>query len=686
MPPQVNPAGSGCGPIQNQTSTGVEEVKSCETEKKTAEPQKDSSAASTNTPHRATPKEASNRKAELAAGGVSQQMALNGKLDRKAAKSEKGTTQATSKEEAKLIEAAAKANATIMKGFSDAKSIKFAQQANDNVMDGIRKVQVDNLRRSQYPQDMVKGQYFEVEKITPGKTDTFKNNERVEDRGRGDVTSRHYHQETQRTSTQSGLEDRLQVLNAGKELTQFEKGLISEWDPQTKGTGKNDPIRSVSPIMGMDSKGGGPTGVQAYKVQRGNYSTYYDRNGNVLVDEGTQQNRVVNMDRRKHQQDMVKGEYYVAEQITPGTADKTKTSETVDVVKQRIHKEQNRTSTPAGLENRLKELNPGKDLTPFEKGLVNEWDPKMKGNNGKDGITSLSPVMGLDSAGKTSNEVQAYRVARGVSGNHEVTYYDRNGNEFITHKTGGEAIPTDGPVDYIYLAKLGAEALVKKGVEIGERFLAKETQTSIAASIEHGVAKEVAGDSVAIANSAEKQAAKDGIATAERRTASQSQQARPQEPWEDINAANKQGNREMSKTTRQEMDNAGNTSSEVKDPHVKEKTPAESTKPAETKGPKMAKSSSPPRPVAEIEAEIKEAQAELEKVRKDAEAHVNEMMRKRRDGRIPVGSLETQLRDLANQGDEMASRLLGELTHVQRRLRNLHREKGVLKGDPESLP
>lgn len=78
MPPQVNPA--GCGPTHTQSTAGTEEVKQCEPEKKQAEPQKDSSPASTTTPHRATPKEASARKAEIATAGTAQQTALNHKL------------------------------------------------------------------------------------------------------------------------------------------------------------------------------------------------------------------------------------------------------------------------------------------------------------------------------------------------------------------------------------------------------------------------------------------------------------------------------------------------------------------------------------------------------------------------------------------------------------------------------
>jgi hypothetical protein len=88
MPPQVNP--SGCRPTHTQSTAGTEEVKQCE-----PEPQKDSSAATTTTPHRATPKEASARKAELAAGGFSQQTALNGRLNTGQSTNKKASTTAS---------------------------------------------------------------------------------------------------------------------------------------------------------------------------------------------------------------------------------------------------------------------------------------------------------------------------------------------------------------------------------------------------------------------------------------------------------------------------------------------------------------------------------------------------------------------------------------------------------------
>jgi hypothetical protein len=555
-----------------------------------------------------------------------------------------------------------------VKPSADASELKKGEssQAQRTALSHAAKQQgVENLRRNQYPQDIVKGQYFELEKITPGKTDTFKNVERVEDRSRGDVASRRYHQEQHRTSTQSGLEDRLKDLNQGKELTDFEKGLVSEWDPQMKGSGKNEPIKGISPISD------GPSGVQAYKVQRGNYSTYHDRNGNVLVDEGTKQNRVLKLDQRKHPQEMVKGEYFEVERIFPGTTDKVKTNENVDLVRQRIHKQQSRTSTQSGLENRLKELNQGKELTPFEKGLVSEWDPKMKGSNGRDAITDLSPIKDLNSSGeKGSTEVQAYKISRG-SGNREVSYYDRNGNRLLTHKSGGEAIPTDGPVDYLSLAKVGTEAVLKKGVQIGEQIFAKEVTT---------VTKAETG---AVVRSAEEQIAKaeTGTAarTAEQRAATQPQQVKPQEQWQDVNVANKKGKNDMNRPSKQqEMDNASHESSGVKNSHVNEKKPAESKKAGEEKGANVSKSNRMSRPADEIKKELDESREELRRLKETAGQHVQERTGWQEAGKLPqdlpISGIAAKLRQLADNGDETAARMLREIEDIQRRLQNLGRE------------
>ena len=199
-----------------------------------------------------------------------------------------------------------------------------AEAIAENGADGVRQKQVEKLHKNQYPQDMVRGELFVAEKITPGNTDKTKTIERVEDRSRGDVASRKYHQEQHRTSTQSGLKDRLQELNQGKDLTAFEKGLVSKWDPQMKEGG----ITAVSPIIGLDSTGTkGPT--EAYKVQRGLETKYYDRNGNIIEPESRQQ-KIEKLDRRQYSQDMVRGELFVVETINPGKTNKMKTREHAD--------------------------------------------------------------------------------------------------------------------------------------------------------------------------------------------------------------------------------------------------------------------------------------------------------------------------------------------------------------------
>ena len=367
--------------------------------------------------------------------------------------------------------------------------------ANAAVTQGVAK-----LHQKEYRQDMVKGEYFEVEKITPGATDKTKTTERVEDRSRGDVAARKYHQEQHRTSTQSGLEDRLNQLNQGKELTPFEKGLVSKWNPQKK----EGDITALTPIMRVDSTGTkGSTEVQAYKVERGVETTYYDRNGNTIEPESRQQ-KVEKLAQKKYPQDMVRGELFEVENITPGNTNKTKNREHADdlglkdMYTGNLHPSHHRTSDQTGLETRLKELNQGKELTAFEKGVISEWDPQKKsGAEGKDPITSVSPIMGSESSGrKGSAEVEGYKVERGVSGNLQTTYYDRHGNELLAKRSGGEAIPTDSPIDYATDAKILKDVVVGAGEKIAERF-AKET-TSITTKVEKG----------AIVNSVEQKVAK----------------------------------------------------------------------------------------------------------------------------------------------------------------------------------
>lgn len=89
------------------------------------------------------------------------------------------------------------------------------------------------------------------------------------------------------------------------------------------------------------------------------------------------------------------------------------------------------------------------------------------------------------------------------------------------------------------------------------------------------------------------------------------------------------------------------------------------------------------RPANEIDKEIADLQKEQAKAIETARRHLRDL--RGRKG-VKGGSLAEQLRSLVDSGDELAGLLLRELEEVQRRLRNLHREKGLLKGDPEHLP
>jgi hypothetical protein len=108
MPPQVNPCGSGTRPIANQTCDQAEEAKSKEPEKKPAQQQSETSKNDGPKPYRATSKEASNRKVELSTQATAQQAALNGKLDRKAAKSENGAPATTIEDAVLRLESVSK--------------------------------------------------------------------------------------------------------------------------------------------------------------------------------------------------------------------------------------------------------------------------------------------------------------------------------------------------------------------------------------------------------------------------------------------------------------------------------------------------------------------------------------------------------------------------------------------------
>jgi Ca2+-binding RTX toxin-like protein len=92
MASQVGRAGDGSGPVATNVGEGVQEIKSQEVEKKSAEPHKETSQNEVALPYRATAKEASNMKAELGAGAASQKSTLNRQLDEK-----KGATEIAEK-------------------------------------------------------------------------------------------------------------------------------------------------------------------------------------------------------------------------------------------------------------------------------------------------------------------------------------------------------------------------------------------------------------------------------------------------------------------------------------------------------------------------------------------------------------------------------------------------------------
>lgn len=148
---------------------------------------------------------------------------------------------------------------------------------------------------------------------------------------------------------------------------------------------------------------------------------------------------------------------------------------------------------------------------------------------------------------------------------------------------------------------------------------------------------------------------------------------------QNINLANKQAKSEVS-STKKEMDKR------VKDSHVNEKNPADSTKPGDAKGANAPKTNRMSRPANEIAKEIAEAQAEQAKAIENARTHLREQRKDKSLTGEKGGSLNDQLRGLAELGDEFAGLLLRELEQAQKRLRNLHRETGDLKGDPEYLP
>jgi hypothetical protein len=193
MPPQVQTP----GPVVTQSPVKIEEPKSTEIkpqDQKQEPPKQDAETAAKNAA--AAKQHAAGRKQQ----NVADEQMVRNKLDQKVPdkKTDKSATTAQKptanqsgawafvKEAASI---ASKAAATGVETLRDT-------TANAAVRQGVAK-----LHQKEYRQDMVKGEYFEVEKITPGTTDKTKTAERVEDRSRGDLADRKYHQEQHRTST-----------------------------------------------------------------------------------------------------------------------------------------------------------------------------------------------------------------------------------------------------------------------------------------------------------------------------------------------------------------------------------------------------------------------------------------------------------------------------------------------------
>lgn len=197
-------------------------------------------------------------------------------------------------------------------------------------------------------------------------------------------------------------------------------------------------------------------------------------------------NGVEQLGKRKHPQDMVKGQMFEMEDITPATTNKSRTDKKTEMVStspatvasggpivQAVdHPKQYRQATQAGVEERLIELNNGGPLTDFEKKLVSEWVPK----SGEEGKT-LTPIKGINSQGnKMDKEVQAYKITAGGSGQLQTTYYDRNGKVLRDAGTNEPPLVNEGlgPIEYLGYAKLGKDLLTNVGKRVGEKLFARE--------------------------------------------------------------------------------------------------------------------------------------------------------------------------------------------------------------------
>jgi hypothetical protein len=211
MPPEVHRP----GPVVTQTPVKIEEPKSTEIkpqDQKQEPPKQDDETAAKNS--QAAKQHAAARKQQ----NVADEQMVRNKLDQKVP-DKKTDKSATTTQKPTANQSGAWAFVKEAASIASKAAATGVETIRDTTAKAAVTKGVANLHQKEYRQDMVKGEYFEVEKITPGTTDKTKTTERVEDRSRGDVASRKYHQEQHRTSTQSGLDGRLKELNQGKELT-----------------------------------------------------------------------------------------------------------------------------------------------------------------------------------------------------------------------------------------------------------------------------------------------------------------------------------------------------------------------------------------------------------------------------------------------------------------------------------
>jgi hypothetical protein len=150
MPPQVPPGpGPSKGPVVVQSQDGVQEAKSGELEKKPSKDQKEEPKPPA--PHRATAKEASQKKAEMAMTSSTQKIVLNEKLRAKDGKSALSNTKANASESgnvwqtvkgtigfaADAAKAGAKAIGDTTANAAAAHAAHLAEKANQYVQAGL---------------------------------------------------------------------------------------------------------------------------------------------------------------------------------------------------------------------------------------------------------------------------------------------------------------------------------------------------------------------------------------------------------------------------------------------------------------------------------------------------------------------------------------------------------------------